>query len=89
LIEKETISDEVIKYDPEIALFAGNEGLDAYKRIIPNLAEYLKPDGFVVLEIGASQSNQVKNMMNAVGFANTKIVKDLSGKDRLIAINID
>ena len=89
LIEKETISDEVIKYDPEIALFAGNEGLDAYKRIIANLAEYLKPDGFVVLEIGASQSNQVKNMMNAVGFANTKIVKDLSGKDRLIAINID
>jgi release factor glutamine methyltransferase len=89
LIEKETISDEVIKYDPEIALFAGNEGLDAYKRIIPNLAKHLKPDGYVVLEIGASQSNQVKNMMNAVGFANTKIVKDLSGKDRLIATNID
>ena len=89
LIEKETISDEVIKYDPEIALFAGNEGLDAYKRIIPNLAKYLKPEGFVVLEIGASQSNKVKNMMNAVGFTNTKIVQDLSGKDRLIATNID
>ena len=89
LKEKDRILDEVKKYDPEISLFAGNEGLDAYKRIIPNLARYLKPDGFVVLEIGASQSNQVTNMMNAFGFANTKIVKDLSGKDRLIATKLD
>jgi release factor glutamine methyltransferase len=89
LKEKEKISDEVINYDPEIALFAGNEGLDAYKRIIPNLAKFLNPEGFVVLEIGASQSNQVKDMMNAVGFFDTKTVKDLSGKDRLIAAKLD
>ena len=85
LIEKDEISTEVIKYDPEIALFAGRDGLDAYKKIIPNLAKFLNPDGFVVLEIGAYQSNQVKNMMNVVGFIDTQIVKDLSGKDRLVA----
>ena len=85
LIEKDEISTEVIKYDPEIALFAGRDGLDAYKKIIPNLAKFLNPDGFVVLEIGAYQSNQVKNMMNAVGFIDTKIIKDMSGKDRLVA----
>ncbi len=85
LIEKDEISIEVIKYDPEIALFAGRDGLDAYKKIIPNLAKFLNPGGFVVLEIGAYQSNQVKNMMNVVGFIDTQIVKDLSGKDRLIA----
>ena len=85
LIEKDEISTEVIKYDPQIALFAGRDGLDAYKKIIPNLAKFLNPDGFVVLEIGAYQSDQVKNMMNAVGFIDTKIIKDLSGKDRLVA----
>ena len=85
LIEKDEIPAEVIKYDPEIALFAGRDGLDAYKKIIPNLAKFLNPDGFVVLEIGAYQSNQVKNMMNAIGFIDTKIIKDLSGKDRLVA----
>ena len=85
LIEKDELSTEVIKYDPEIALFAGHDGLDAYKKIIPNLAKFLNPDGFVVLEIGASQSNQVKNMMNVVGLIDTQIVKDLSGKDRLVA----
>jgi len=89
LIEKDEISTEVIKYDPEIALFAGRDGLDAYKKIIPNLAKFLNPDGFVVLEIGAYQSNQVKNMMNAVGFIDAKIVKDLSGKDRLVAAKLD
>ena len=85
LIEKDEISTEVIKYDPEIALFAGRDGLDAYRRIIPNLPKFLNPDGFAVLEIGASQGNQVKNMMNAVGLIDAKIVKDLSGKDRLVA----
>ena len=85
LIEKDEIPTEVIKYDPEIALFAGRDGLDAYKKIIPNLAKFLNPDGFVVLEIGASQSNQVKNMMNVVGFIDTQIVKGLSGNDRLVA----
>ena len=85
LIEQNEISAEVIKYDPEIALFAGSDGMEAYKKILPNLAKFLNPDGLVVLEIGASQGNQVKKMMNAVGFIDVKIVKDLSGKERLVA----
>ena len=88
LIEQNEISAEVIKYDPEIALFAGRDGLDAYRRIIPRLSKFLNPDGFVALETGASQSNQVKNMMNAAGFIDAKIVKDLSGKDRLVAAKL-
>ena len=88
LVEQDEIATEVIKYDPEIALFAGRDGLEAYKRIIPNLAKFLNPGGLVVLETGASQSNQVKNMMNAVGLIDAKIVKDLSGKDRLVAAKL-
>ena len=87
-IEKDHLAAEVVKYDPEIALFAGFDGLDAYRRIVPNLAKFLNPCGFVVLEIGAFQSKQVKNMMNAVGLIDTKIVKDLSGKDRLVAAKL-
>lgn len=68
LMEQGEISPEVIKYDPEIALFAGSDGLDAYRKIIPSLAKFLNPEGFVVLEIGASQSNQVKDLMNSSGF---------------------
>ena len=88
LVEQDEISAEVIKYDPEIALFAGRDGLDAYRRIIPSLSKFLNPDGLVVLETGASQGIKVKNMMNAVGFIDAKIVKDLSGKDRLVAAKL-
>ena len=87
-IEQDKICTEVTKYDPEIALFAGFDGFDAYKKIIPGLAKFLNPDGFVVLEIGASQSNLVKDIMNLSGFFNVDIVKDLSGKDRVIAAKL-
>ena len=89
LTEQDEISAEVIKYDPEIALFAGRDGLEAYRRIIPSLSKFLNPDGLVVLETGASQGIKVKNMMNAAGFIDAKIVKDLSGKDRLVAAKLD
>ena len=88
LVEQDKISAEVIKYDPKIALFAGRDGLDAYKKIIPSLPKFLNPNGFVALETGASQSYQVKNMMNAVGFIDAKIVKDLSGKDRSVVAKL-
>ena len=88
LVEQDEIAAEVIKYDPEVALFAGRDGLEAYKRIIPKLANFLNPDGLVVLETGASQSNEVKKMMNEVGFIDAKIAKDLSGKDRLVSAKV-
>ena len=88
LIEQDKISVEVLKFDPKIALFAGYDGLDAYRKIIPKLIKFLNPHGRVVLETGASQSNQVKYMMNAVGFIDAKIVKDLSGKDRLVTAKL-
>ena len=88
LIEQDEISAEVIKYDPKISLFAGRDGFNAYKIIIPNLRKFLNPDGLVVLETGSSQGIQIKNMMNAAGFIDAKIVKDLSGKDRLVAAKL-
>ena len=88
LIEQDKISTEVAKYDPKIALFAGYDGLDAYKSIIPKLTKFLNSDGFVVLEIGASQSKQVKNILNSSGFFDVEVVKDLSGKDRAIVAKL-
>ena len=87
-VEQNKISAEVKKYDPEIALFAGYDGFDAYKKIIPSLSKFLNKDGLVVLEIGASQSSQVKDIMNSSGFFDVKILKDLSGKERAVAAKL-
>ena len=87
-VEQDKISAEVKKYDPEIALFAGYDGFDAYKKIIPSLSKFLNKDGLVVLEIGASQSSQVKDIMNSFGFFDVEILKDLSGKKRVVAAKL-
>ena len=87
-VEQDKVSAEVKKYDPEIALFAGYDGFDAYKKIIPSLSKFLNKDGLVVLEIGASQSSQVKDIMNSSGFFDVEILKDLSGKERAVAAKL-
>ena len=84
LSEINEISQEVLNYDPDLALFAGSDGLGAYKRIIPNLTKFLNPGGTVILEIGASQSESVKMLMNSSGLSQVKTFKDLAGKDRLV-----
>jgi len=84
LSEVSEISQEVLNYDPELALFAGSDGLEAYERIIPYLKKFLKPKGIVVLEIGASQSDSVKTLMNSSGLSEVNTLKDLAGKDRLV-----
>jgi len=84
LSEISEISQEVLNHDPELALFAGSDGLGAYERIIPQLTKFLKPKGIVVLEIGASQSESVKTLMNSSGLSEVKTFKDLAGKDRLV-----
>ena len=84
LSEINEISQEVLNHDPELALFAGSDGLGAYERIIPQLTKFLNPGGTVVLEIGASQSDSVKTLMNSSGLSEVKTFKDLAGKDRLV-----
>ena len=84
LSESSEISQEVLNYDPDIALFAGSDGLEAYERIIPQLTKFLNPGARVVLEIGASQSESVKTLMNSSGLYEVNTFKDLAGKDRLV-----
>ena len=84
LSEINEISKEVLNYEPDLALFAGSDGLKAYERIIPQLTKFLNPGGSVVLEIGVSQSNSVKNLMNSSGLSEVKTLKDLDGKDRMV-----
>ena len=84
LSEINEISQEVLNHDPELALFAGSDGLGAYEQIIPQLTKFLNPGGTVVLEIGASQSDSVKALMNSSGLSEVITVKDLARKDRLV-----
>ena len=79
-----TLSVEVEKYDPLIALDGGKDGLDFYRIIEKNLSEYLKPEGVLVLEIGYDQADDIKKL-----FAEYKVIikKDYAGNDRVAIIS--
>ncbi len=79
------LSLEVQNYDPHIALSGGDDGLEAYRAIAVGAVNYLKPGGFVVLEIGAGQSADVRQIFFAQGFQLTGQKSDLGGHIRALA----
>ncbi|MBK6297952.1 MAG: peptide chain release factor N(5)-glutamine methyltransferase [Sphingomonadales bacterium] len=77
------LSAGVKDYEPESALFAGSDGLDAYRRLIPQLPPLLSPEGAIAVEIGATQAAAVSDLFVSNGL--TPLVRhDLGGRDRAI-----
>ena len=82
--EYEKLDRNVKDYEPKIALFAGVDGLDIYRRIIERADEFLKPDTALMLEIGFTQGQAVRQLLEQTGaFAEIKIEKDLHNNDRI------
>lgn len=77
----------VYKYEPHIALFAGDKGLDIYERLSLNINKYLSDKGQALFEIGYNQKNSLKKIFND-NCPNYKISfhKDVSGKFRIMKL---
>lgn len=71
--------------EPAGALFAGADGLDAYRRIAPLLPRLIAPGGIACLEIGSGQAAAVTALVAAAGCA-ARVLPDLAGRDRCLAI---
>jgi len=83
--EYETLDKNVKDYEPRIALYAGEGGLDIYRRIAEKVAQFLKPDGILLLEIGYTQGPTVREMLKETGaFAEIRVEKDLQKHDRVV-----
>ncbi|OGS55388.1 MAG: protein-(glutamine-N5) methyltransferase, release factor-specific [Erythrobacter sp. RIFCSPHIGHO2_12_FULL_63_10] len=80
------LASDVRDFEPASALFAGPEGLDDYRRIIPQLSDLLDERGLAVLEIGATQGRQVMAIAHESGFS-TQLRRDLAGRDRAIILS--
>jgi len=82
--EFEKLDKNVKDYEPRIALFAGADGLDIYRRIIEKADDFLKPDAALMLEIGYSQGQAVKELLEQADcFAKVTIEKDFHNNDRI------
>lgn len=75
---------EVYKWEPHCALTPGGDGLDSYREIASNAANYLTPHGRIFLEIGWDQAKAVLSVFSDAGFKNGYCRQDLAGHDRII-----
>jgi release factor glutamine methyltransferase len=83
--EFEKLDKNIKDYEPKLALLAGEDGLDIYRRIIEKADQFLKPDAALMLEIGYDQGPAVKEMLEKTSaFAEIKIEKDLDNNDRIV-----
>jgi len=83
--EYEALDKNVKDYEPRIALYAGEQGLDAYRRIAQRVAEFLRPDGILLLEIGHAQGPAVQELLQQTNaFETIKVEKDLSHRYRVV-----
>jgi release factor glutamine methyltransferase len=73
-------------HEPHGALFAGPEGLDAFRVLIPQLPAILAPAGIAILEIGATQAHAVTTIAGAAGFA-AKLHRDLGDRPRALELS--
>ena len=80
--DKVTMEDNVLNYDPHLALFAEEDGMYFYREIVENSKEYLKKDGMIFLEIGYDQREKILKLANENGFK-AEVYKDINGRDRM------
>ena len=84
-VEFEKLDKNIKDYEPKLALFAGEDGLDIYRRIAEKVDNFLKSNAALMLEVGYNQGQAVKQLLEQSGcFTEIKIEKDSSGNDRII-----
>jgi len=84
--ERHTLSDDVLLWDPEAALFADDDGLAAYRRIAPTLGEALSEIGTAFFEIGSGQEEAVSRLFAACGFEDITFRRDIAGIRRCMIL---
>jgi release factor glutamine methyltransferase len=80
----EQLAPEVSVHEPRMALDGGDDGLFFYRRIIPEAVRHLVTGGYLFLEIGYDQAEEVAALMRDAGYYDVKTIKDYGGNDRIV-----
>jgi len=86
--DRQTLAPEVLDYDPPEALFAGHDGLEAYRALAENMPYFLQPAGLAFYEIGHNQASEVKDILCAHGQTVLETRQDLAGRDRVVVARL-
>ena len=84
----EEIMDLVKNNEPHLALYAANNGLYFYEKILANCKKYLKDKGLIALEIGEHQALAITNLAHTYLNCKVTVEKDLQGRDRFVFVEL-
>lgn len=79
------LSPEVRDHDPPLALFAGGDGLDAFRAIVPQLSGLLAWGGLAAFECGAGQAQKLAELLEIAGLVDIALRRDLAGHERVVS----
>jgi release factor glutamine methyltransferase len=82
LRDREGMKKEVRDFEPSLALFAGDDGLDVYQRLVPEAGRLLRPGGWLLMEIGQGQVEALRGLHAA--WHDVRFVNDLAGIPRVV-----
>ena len=82
--EMEQLPDSVSKYEPHLALFGGEDGLDFYRAIAKNYKSALKPGGYLAFEFGMDQGDDVCKILKANGYTILERTRDYNDRERAV-----
>jgi len=83
--EIEYLPPEIKLWEPLNALDGGPDGLDHYRKIVPEARQFLKSSGMLILETGIDCSDAVKKLFEDAGYSGVTLVKDYAGIERIAA----
>jgi release factor glutamine methyltransferase len=81
-LDQSTIQREVRDYEPPVALYGGDDGLDVYRRLVPEAQRLLKPSGWLMMELGYAVVETVQAML--ADWREVEIASDLAGLPRVV-----
>lgn len=82
--ERDSLDPSVRDYEPHIALFSGDDGLEFYRSLLADWLTVLKPGGLFAVETGYTQAHTVAALARDAGLQNVAIRKDYAGHDRVV-----
>ena len=83
-VERDRLQPEVGLHEPDLALYAGEDGFDLYRKLIPEAYQYLVPGGLLAMEIGFDQGNIAVANLPKSQWQEVKVNKDFQNLDRLV-----
>lgn len=83
--ELPTLPPDVRDYEPHLALFGGEDGLDFYRRLATEAPPHLATDGVLATEVGYGQAPAVARLLQDAGFRHVQLERDYAGIERVVS----